>query len=398
MDFTVLLLGRWADAVLTTDRAQRLRLSMCITAGVYYLIYCVMLVVQIAIGFAHPVVAWSLVAAELTTAIGFYAFIRAGYNQRFTDDPSLVRMQLGVGVVLALWAFAAVGPGSSAVLIVFTSQVVYAIFALPPGQVTLLIRLTLVGLGFTMLACNHLDPVRYPADVQAMAFLYACLVYPLIGSLATRLASISEKLRANRNELQQALAKVKELATRDDLTLTYNRRHMTELMQLEQRQHERSGAPMCLALLDIDLFKAVNDQHGHQAGDEVLRRFAQAARQALRDTDLLARWGGEEFMVLFVDSEADDALQALQRLQAALHASSFDDIAPGLRVSFSGGVAQLRCDEPIDVAVGRADQAMYRAKIEGRSRCVVCNGAAVADGSARSIKQVAAPAATRLDA
>jgi hypothetical protein len=121
MDVTVLLRGRWVDAVLTTDPAQRLRLSMCITAGVYYLIYCVMLVVQIAIGFAHPVVAWSLVAAELTTAIGFYAFIRAGYNQRFTGDPSLVRMQLGVGVVLALWAFAAVGPGSSAVLIVFTS-------------------------------------------------------------------------------------------------------------------------------------------------------------------------------------------------------------------------------------------------------------------------------------
>jgi diguanylate cyclase (GGDEF)-like protein len=276
--------------------------------------------------------------------------------------------------------------------------VVYAIFALPPGQVTLLIRLTLVGLGLTMLACNHLDPVRYPADVQAMAFLYACLVYPLIGSLATRLASISEKLRANRNELQQALAKVKELATRDDLTLTYNRRHMTELMQLEQRQHQRNGAPMCLALLDIDLFKAVNDQHGHQAGDEVLRRFASAAREALRDTDLLARWGGEEFMVLFVDSVADDALPALQRLQVALHTSSFDDIAPGLRVSFSGGVAQLKLDEPIDAAVARADQAMYRAKIQGRSRSVVCDGTPVANLSARSGGLPAVAAASPVDA
>jgi diguanylate cyclase (GGDEF)-like protein len=281
---------------------------------------------------------------------------------------------------------------------VFTSQVVYAIFALPPGQVTLLIRLTLAGMGFTMLACNHLDPVRYPADVQAMAFLYACIVYPLIGSLATRLASISEKLRANRNELQQALAKVKELATRDDLTLTYNRRHMTELMQLEQRQHQRSGAPMCLALLDIDLFKAVNDQHGHQAGDEVLRRFALAARLALRDTDLLARWGGEEFMVLFVDSMTDEALQALQRLQAALQTSSFDDVAPGLRVSFSGGVAQLRLDEPIDAAVARADQAMYRAKIQGRSRCVVCDGTPVASLPVHSGTQPAAAAASPVDA
>ena len=370
MDFT-LLLGRWADPVLTTDPAQRVRLAMCFNAAVYYVIYCVLLGVQIAIGFAHPVLAGSLIAAELITAAGFYAFIRAGHNQRFASDPSMVRVQLAMGSLFTLWAFAAVGPGSSAILMVVASQVVYTMFALPPRQVNIMIGLTLLGLGITMAACHALDPVRYPGDVQAMAFLYACLVYPLIGSLATRLTSISEKLRANRRELQEALAQVKELATRDDLTRTYNRRHMTELLQLEQRQHQRNGAPMCLALMDIDWFKSVNDRHGHQAGDEVLKRFAHVAQESLRTTDLLARWGGEEFLVAFVDTDADAALLALQRLQSRMQATPFDDIAPDLRLSFSGGVTRLKQDDALDVAIERADQAMYRAKTQGRCRCVV---------------------------
>ena len=173
------------------------------------------------------------------------------------------------------------------------------------------------------------------------------------------------------NKVQEALAQVKELATRDDLTRSYNRRHMTELLQLEQRQHQRSGAPMCLALMDIDSFKSVNDRHGHQAGDEVLKRFARVAQESLRTTDLLARWGGEEFLVAFVDTDADAALLALQRLQNRLQATPFDDIAPDLRMSFSGGVTRLKQDDALDVAIERADQAMYRAKTQGRCRCVV---------------------------
>lgn len=392
MDFT-LYLGRYADLILSTDTAQRVRLSMCFNSAVYYVIYCALLVLQVAIGFADPKITWPLVAVELSAAFGFYAFIRAGYNKRFTGDPSLLRVQLGVGSLCTLWAFAAVGPGSSAILMVVASQVVYTMFALPPRQVNWMIGLTLVGLAITMVLCNHFDPVRYPADVEIMAFLYACLIFPLIGSLATRVTTMSEKMRANGRALKEALAKVQDLATRDDLTRTYNRRHMTELMLLEQKQHQRSGAPLCIALMDIDLFKAVNDRHGHQAGDEVLKRFAQAARESLRESDLLARWGGEEFMVLFADTDTADALRALQRLQAHLSALSFDDIAAGLTVSFSGGVARLLPDEVLDTAVERADQAMYRAKTQGRCRSLVAPAPAVA-GSAASATGALEPLAS----
>jgi diguanylate cyclase (GGDEF)-like protein len=370
MDFT-LYLGRFADPILTTDPAQRVRLAMCLNSAIYYVIYATLLVVQIPLGFADPVLTWPLVAAELIAPVGYYAFIRAGYNQRFTGDPSLLRVQIGTGSVFTLWAFAALGPGATAVLMCIATQVVYAMFALQPRQVNWFIALTLLGLGLTMAVCHALQPGRYPADVQIMSFLYACLVVPLIGSLATRVTSMSEKLRANSRALKEALATVQDLATRDDLTRTYNRRHMTELMLLEQKQHQRSGAPLCIALLDIDLFKAVNDRHGHQAGDEVLKRFAQAARDELRASDLLARWGGEEFMVLLPDTDVAAAQQAVQRLQDQLAAMSFDDIATGLTVSFSGGITLLGPDELLDTAVERADQAMYRAKTQGRGRSLV---------------------------
>jgi diguanylate cyclase (GGDEF)-like protein len=370
MDFTQYL-GRWADAVLTTDPAQRVRLSMCFNSGAYYAIYCALLIVQIAIGFADPAVTWPLVAAEVIGAAGFYAFMRAGYNKRFESDPSLLRVQLALGVVFTMWAFAALGPGATAVLMCIASQIVYSMFALPPRQVNWFIGLTLLGVGLTMAVCHFINPVRYPGDVQVMAFLYACLVYQVIGSLATRITSMNEKMRANGRALQEALAKVKELATRDDLTRLYNRRHMTELMVIEQRQHQRSGAPLTIALMDIDLFKSINDRHGHAAGDEVLKRFAQITQEVLRSTDLLARWGGEEFLVMFVETDTAEALNAMQRLQVRLSATSFDDVAPGLHVSFSGGITAVAPDDTLEAAVERADQSMYQAKTQGRHHSLV---------------------------
>lgn len=377
MDFTPLL-GRWTDHVLTDDPKQRVRLRMCVNAGVYYLAYAALLVAQVLLGFAPAGPTWALVAAELGFSLVAYATIRSGLNLRFERDPSLTRLQLGVGFAFTLWAYALVGPGASAILLVVASQVVYTMFSLPPREVRWMVRGSLAALAITMLACYVADPTRYPAATQAMAFLYACIVYPLIGSLATSVTSMSEKLRANRRELQAALERVQQLATRDELTLLHNRRHITELMTLEQQTHRRSGQPLCLALLDIDLFKAVNDRHGHQAGDAVLKRFAEVVQGTLRATDVMGRWGGEEFIVMFTQTGSEPALLALQRAQDRLRATSFDDIAPHLRISFSAGLVLVEAQDRLDEAIERADQAMYQAKRKGRGRAEVAASATVA--------------------
>jgi diguanylate cyclase (GGDEF)-like protein len=126
---------------------------------------------------------------------------------------------------------------------------------------------------------------------------------------------------------------------------------------------------LALALLDIDHFKRINDSHGHDTGDAVLRRFAQAASARLRAGDALARWGGEEFLLVMPGATLAVGQQVLGRLRAAVQQTEFDaPVGPG-GVTFSAGLVQCAVDESHDAAVARADRALYRAKAAGRDRC-----------------------------
>ncbi len=127
---------------------------------------------------------------------------------------------------------------------------------------------------------------------------------------------------------------------------------------------------MSLVLIDIDHFKRVNDQHGHAAGDAVLRHFAATLQATLRSTDFAGRWGGEEFLVVTPQAGADTAATLVERLRDALAATSFDAAVPGLRITFSAGVAECAPGEDLHLAIERADRALYQAKRSGRDRTV----------------------------
>jgi diguanylate cyclase (GGDEF)-like protein len=122
-------------------------------------------------------------------------------------------------------------------------------------------------------------------------------------------------------------------------------------------------------VLDIDFFKRINDSLGHAAGDSVLRDFAQATRAELREGDVLARWGGEEFLLMLPDTSADNARAVIERMRARVAALE-PCIGLERRVSFSAGLSVWRHDETITDAVNRADQALYAAKAAGRNRVV----------------------------
>ena len=128
---------------------------------------------------------------------------------------------------------------------------------------------------------------------------------------------------------------------------------------------------ICLALIDIDLFKSINDRFGHQGGDDVLRIFAAVTKTALRIGDLFSRWGGEEFLLMLPDTSVDQGVECLNRVREVLAATSFDTIAPGLRVTISAGVTDLHPSDRLEMAVERADQAMYRAKQSGRDQVIL---------------------------
>ena len=161
------------------------------------------------------------------------------------------------------------------------------------------------------------------------------------------------------------------LANRDDLTGLMNRRHFMESAATELRRAQRYGRPAAVALGDLDFFKSLNDTYGHGAGDAVLRTFADLLAESLRQSDLVCRYGGEEFAFLFPESTLDQAHVLVERFRE--HCARHDVRLPDgllVRVTLSIGLADAsHC--PIDVALQRADFALYEAKRLGRNRVVV---------------------------
>jgi diguanylate cyclase (GGDEF)-like protein len=168
--------------------------------------------------------------------------------------------------------------------------------------------------------------------------------------------------------LEQALGMINELAIRDELTGSHNRRHLLELIERERERSTRSARPFCLCLLDVDFFKRINDSYGHSAGDVVLRTFAHAVQRQVRATDAFGRYGGEEFLLMLPETTQDEAVTLVERIRADIEALEFGHIAASLALTVSIGVAQFRQGEAIGRTIARADEALYRAKSGGRNR------------------------------
>lgn len=172
-------------------------------------------------------------------------------------------------------------------------------------------------------------------------------------------------------ELEAELARMRELVCEDQLTGSLNRRGLAAVLERELARAARSGAPLCVVLLDLDDFKKLNDTHGHCAGDAALIHLVRVAKAALRKTDVVGRFGGEEFMIVLPDTPLADAMLTMTRVQSALRLQQFMHGGTGVPVAFSAGVALCRADEDQATVVARADAALYRAKRAGKNR-VVC--------------------------
>ena len=177
------------------------------------------------------------------------------------------------------------------------------------------------------------------------------------GLVYARSTDITELKRVE-GEREQLLGEVQDLARRDPLTGLPNRRALGEMLPRELARARRARSPLCVAIVDIDHFKAYNDSHGHLAGDEVLREAAMAWDGALRAEDAIVRFGGEEFLVLLPDTTIDQACEVVERLRAATPREQ----------TCSAGLAAWDFVESADDLLGRADAALYLAKAGGRDQ------------------------------
>lgn len=356
-----------ADWILSTDPKQRLRIMRTLMAAYAYVASIGLMVYATWAGFmSAQSTAW--VAGAAVVNLGFwYGILRSGYNLRFAD-PSLTLPQVLSGLTIAVATYAITGPIHGSTLILLALVMMFGIFALQARTAQIVGACTVGAMALVIVFKSQTDPQHYPLSLEIAYFILTVSIVPTISMLAAQLSALRNRLERQKNELAQALTRIQILATRDELTGLINRRHMMDVLNQHQKRLHRSGHhQFFLALLDVDHFKRVNDAHGHNMGDLILRRFAQVLESSLRDTDVLARWGGEEFLLLLNDTNAELANVALERARTALAEAVLIDTHPELKPTFSAGMTGYLDGEPLHTCIERADTALYKAKARGRN-------------------------------
>ena len=297
--------------------------------------------------------------------------ISSGYSLRYAD-PSLSAVHSMSSAALALVGVAAYPQLAFAYALILFTVMLTATYrinrrwvSVQLAAVSLLFALLTLGLGRQLQLPHANDGEQMLAWLFFVVTLGRCVVLSVINTRNNLL------LRERGLQMKAKLAEIDRLARHDELTGAYNRRQILHLLNEELDRQTRSGEPVSVALFDLDHFKAVNDTLGHLAGDEVLRGFAAAVQAQARKTDRFGRYGGEEFLLLLPGANAAQADEAVTRIREGLALHDWSAVSPGLRVTFSAGMATRRDNEPAEMLLGRADLGLYEAKRCGRN----CNRA-----------------------
>lgn len=293
-------------------------------------------------------------------AVAFFS----GLNRRFAD-PSLTTAQLiAAGIALAGFAYAA-GDRAWLALPFYVTPLLFGAFRVATKPLLAMLLFYLVGYAAASAAGGGLDNAA-----EQLAMLTAVVMLTQVVWLGGYVNRMRLDLRRTNDELEGALRRIERVASLDELTGLYNRRMIRDLLTREEKLSERTGAKLTIAMIDVDHFKSINDDYGHSTGDAVLRAVAEALQSGLRESDLLGRYGGEEFVVGLPGCAAERAELPLQRIRSALVGMQPVEAAPSRKVTVSIGAALRRDSETIDDVIARADAALYEAKRAGRDRVV----------------------------
>jgi diguanylate cyclase len=301
--------------------------------------------------------------------LAFYVAMRSGWSRRL-NDPAMTASQMAFAIMMLGLGYLLVPPVRGMFLMILPLVLLFGAFTLSPARCRLLGWFAVAVLGVAMGFSVWAEWGNATLRVERILFLAGAVVLPISAALAGRLSAMRSQLRTQKLDLKDALQSNMLLAKQDALTGLPNRRHALELMAYEEKRAARQPAPCCICVLDIDHFKSVNDTFGHAKGDEVLRLFAQASAECLRTVDVLARWGGEEFVLLMPETPLAVGVMVVERLRGHLARPDVWQALPQCKVTFSAGVAVHVLPEAMEATVSRADIALYQAKQQGRNRTV----------------------------
>ena len=364
--------SRLAERVLTLDPVQRALICYSLVCTLNCLAGLGALNYGVSLGLVDAGQANLLTATGAAVTLCHYLAIRFGWNKRL-KDPTMAEPQTMLVCVLIAWGYAIAGPGRAAALPLLFCILLFCMFACTPAQVMRISMAAGGAMTVAMLCVARDVSVAYAFNMQAMVFVSLTLALGTFSFLAVQIARVRAQNREQGASLQRAMDRIQALAIRDDLTQLYNRRHMMELAHAELKRLDRDGGRSCFCLIDLDHFKRINDRHGHGVGDDVLKVFADVVTRAVREVDVVARWGGEEFLVMLPGATPEAAAGVIERVRATLAGSVASHRVSDLYVTFSAGLASRMPGEDLASVLERADQALYSAKRAGRNGTVHAN-------------------------
>lgn len=354
-------------AFASADTGVRPRWRTTVFAAVDYAVNILILFGFAAASTISYQVAFAMLAIILAFNLVFVVSILSGATQRL-GDPSMTGVQI----------FAACGVNLIGLLLAPHIAYMFIVNLFVPlsyGSVHFTQRTYLFAwfllscaLGFALRIVGGQIDIAVATSTER--WLFWAVVAVALGRFLAINAEVSRlrmHLHERNKELGSMAMKLSDLASRDELTGLWNRREFMRLLSAERRRAERQQSGFCVALLDADHFKQVNDRFGHLIGDAVLQELAKEMEGRRRMTDSLARYGGEEFTLLLLDHQAQAASVALERIRLGIEQNDWGRLAAGLRVTVSAGIAAWRPGEDVAQTLNRADVALYDAKSAGRN-------------------------------
>jgi len=358
---------RLSDLLLTTEPLQRVRLSQAGLAMALMAASVMAMHYFVWVGEAAALSVWVWTVVSLGGMLVIYGLVRSGWSSRLVD-PSMSVPQMVFALSSGAVAYALVGDGRGGVFPIVMVILMFGMFAASPRQMRWISVYAVVLFGAVMLVMSWRQPAVYEPAVELGHSIMVAVMMPAASILAARLSRMRHRARQQRHQLKEALARIRELATHDELTGLINQSHMRTLMAQEHQRSMRSGHTFCLAVLDIDGLKALNEQRGRAAGDAVLHGVAQGALRELRSSDTLARWAGGTFVLLVPDSRSALVRGGLERLRESIAAQVIRFGGHDLSVTLSAGLAEHRAGEDVVQSLQRAEDALAEAKASGRNR------------------------------
>jgi len=293
--------------------------------------------------------------------LAFYGLFRSGRNLQYRDPSLTGPMMTCAFLITIIAAYHTQSDARSVYLPIMLMAFYFGIYRLDTSQMTNISLVAIACYGIMMAALYFFR--RTDLDLQLEPLRWWILSVVMLW-FALMTGHISEL----RKELADSKASLEVMLERDELTGVGNRRYLTQMLKQEKSRFDRNGTPFCVAMLDLDFFKKVNDNYGHAAGDKVLKTFAMVAQDGLRRIDYFGRYGGEEFMLIMSETPLAGACIKAERLRSNIEHTRHPEVDPALIQTCSIGLAEYRRGESVEDVQKRADAALYRAKSNGRNR------------------------------